>query len=161
LPGIEIDVAAPEELLDSSVTLITIGNQQAFAYSLERTAGEKMRAFLSTLPTYRLKLKKPGNAVLAKDLYDLARILHFRPLENRQFWDIVGQEFRIACQSRFIDCAGLETFTEQEEVTRSSYTKDATIPTSEISVDEAFTAIRKIIEYMSVKKIIPFEFPIP
>ena len=50
LPAIEIDVAAPEELLDTSISTLTIGKSEALAYSLERIAGEKMRAFLSSLP---------------------------------------------------------------------------------------------------------------
>jgi hypothetical protein len=68
LPALEIDVAAPEELLDSSVSTIEVGRHRVVEYTLERIAGEKLRAFLSSLPAYRAKVRKPGEAVRAKDL---------------------------------------------------------------------------------------------
>jgi hypothetical protein len=85
LPGIEIDVASPEKLLPTSIRPVTIGENQAAAYSLERIAGEKLRAFLSSLPVYKAKVKKPGESVRAKDLYDLARILQVCPIELSDF----------------------------------------------------------------------------
>src|SRR5438552_753157 len=57
LPALEIDVAAPEELSDSSVSAINVGGHRVYAYTLERIAGEKLRAFLSSLPAYRAKMK--------------------------------------------------------------------------------------------------------
>ena len=56
LPTLEIDVAAPEEMLDTSIATIDVGGHLAHAYTLERIAGEKLRAFLSTLPAYRAKV---------------------------------------------------------------------------------------------------------
>jgi len=56
LPTLEIDVAAPEEMLDTSIATIDVGGHLAHAYTLERIAGEKPRAFLSTLPAYRAKV---------------------------------------------------------------------------------------------------------
>ena len=160
LPGIEIDVAAPEELLATSISPVMIGKNQAFAYTLERIAGEKMRAFLSSLPACRAKSKKPGESVRAKDLYDLVRIHRACPIGESGFWDIVGQEFRIACRSRYIDCLGLETFTEQWEVTAETYFKDRTIP-SDISIAEARSTLEKIVGYMKAKGTIPFEHQLP
>jgi Nucleotidyl transferase AbiEii toxin, Type IV TA system len=160
LPRIDIDVAAPEELLATSISPVIIGNDQAFAYTLERIAGEKMRAFLSSLPAHRAKSTKPGELVRAKDLYDLARIHRIRPIEESGFWDTVGQEFRIACRSRYIDCLGLETFTEQWQVTAETYTKDPTIP-SDINIAEARSILEIIVGYMKVKGIIPFEHQLP
>jgi Nucleotidyl transferase AbiEii toxin, Type IV TA system len=113
LPALDIDVAAPEELLDTSVSPIEIGSHCIVAYTLERIAGEKLRAFLSSLPAYRKKLKKPGDAVRAKDLHDLARIRRARDLVDGTFWRLAGKEFRLACKARYVDCAGLETFQEQ------------------------------------------------
>jgi hypothetical protein len=121
LPAVEIDVAAPEQLLDSSLTTIHVGGHPVQAYTLERIAGEKLRAFLSSLPAYRAKVKKPGEAVRAKDLYDISRIRRYRAIEEVTFWQRVGQEFQMACQSRFIDCVGLATFREQWDVTRKTY----------------------------------------
>jgi hypothetical protein len=100
LPSLEIDVAAPEQMLDSSVSPLEVGGHFVFAYTLERIAGEKLRAFLSSLPAYRSKVKKPGEAVRAKDLYDLSRIRRVHGLEQVDFWKLAGEEFRIACRSR-------------------------------------------------------------
>jgi hypothetical protein len=158
LPGIDIDVAAPEELLPTSISMI--GKNQALAYTLERIAGEKLRAFLSSLPAYRAKLRKPGESVRAKDLYDLARILRTCPIGKSDFWETVGQEFRIACRSRCIDCLGLDTFVEQWQVTAQTYSKDPTIP-ADIGIAEARKALEEIVGFMTVKGVIPFEHPLP
>jgi hypothetical protein len=160
LPGIEIDVASPEELLSTSIKPVTIGEYQALAYSLERIAGEKMRAFLSSLPKYKAKVKKPGESVRAKDLYDLARILRAWPIERSDFWDTVGQEFRIACESRYIDCHGLDSFMEEWDVTAQIYSKDPTIP-DDISIDEARSALERIVAFMTAKGTVPFVHHLP
>ncbi len=160
LPGIVIDVAAPEELLESSISTVVIGGHEAYAYTLERIAGEKLRAFLSSLPAYRAKSRKPGESVRAKDLYDIARIRRVFPPDREEFWRTVGQEFRIACRSRYIDCRGLDTFTEQWEVTAETYTKDSTIP-GEIGIDEARSTLESIVHSLSASGVIPFEFPMP
>lgn len=160
LPGIEVDVAAPEELLESSISPVTIGRNQAYAYTLERIAGEKLRAFLSSLPSYRAKSKKPGESVRAKDLYDVVRIHRVSPIEQTGFWDTVGQEFRIACKSRYIDCSGLETFTEQWKVTSETFSKDPTIP-GDIHIDEARSTLEVIVKFMIARGIIPFDYPMP
>jgi len=127
LPALEIDVAAPEDLKSTSVTTIEVGGHYVHAYTLERIAGEKLRAFLSSLPAYRAKVKKPGEAVRAKDLYDLSRIRRLYGLEKVEFWRMAGEEFYAACRSRYIDCQGLTTFQEQWTVTQKTYA-EATIP---------------------------------
>lgn len=63
LPAPTIDIAAPERLLDRSVEPLVIEGATVMAYSLQRLAGEKLRAFLSSLPTYRQKARKPGDRV--------------------------------------------------------------------------------------------------
>lgn len=83
-------------------------------------------------------MKKPGvdeRVVRAKDLYDISRICHVRGLEQVDFWQLAGEEFRVACRSRYIDCHGLTTFQEQWDVTRKTYSA-ATIP-KDIPFDEA------------------------
>jgi nucleotidyltransferase AbiEii toxin of type IV toxin-antitoxin system len=160
LPGIQVDVAAPEKLLEASISKLKVGNSWAFAYSLNRIAGEKMRAFLSSLPAYRIKIKKPGDSVRAKDLYDLARIQRARPILQSEFWNMVGQEFRIACLSRFIDCDGIETFTQQWDITSQTYTEDPTIP-DDIAISEAREALERVVKFMIDDGIIPFEHPLP
>ena len=160
LPGIQIDVAAPEELLSSSFSELKVGESSALAYSLERIAGEKMRAFLSSLPAYRNKIKRPGGSVRAKDLYDLARIQRAHGIHESEFWKAVGQEFRVACRSRLIDCSGMETFTENWALTEQTYTKDPTIP-KDIDISEARSTLETVVALMAGNGIIPFAHPLP
>jgi Nucleotidyl transferase AbiEii toxin, Type IV TA system len=160
LPGIEVDVAAPEELLETSVSAVTIGRNQAHGYTLERIAGEKLRAFLSSLPTYRLKFRKPGETVRAKDLYDLARICRAYSMTNIEFWETAGREFKIACQSRYIDCLGLDTFIERWDITAETYAKDLTIP-EDIDIMEARSSLERVVGFLHARGIIPFEHPVP
>jgi hypothetical protein len=160
MPGIRIDVAAPEELLGTSVSELVVGSSVARAYTVQRIAGEKLRAFLSSLPAYREKMKRPGDAIRAKDLYDLARIQMAHGFNDSDFWKAVGQEFRVACRSRLIDCSGLETFTENWDLTAQSYTKDPTIP-DDISLSEARSTLDNIVQFMLDDGIIPFEHPLP
>jgi hypothetical protein len=159
LPALEIDVAAPEELLDSSVSILSVGGHRVVAYTLERIAGEKLRAFLSTLPAYRAKAKKPGEAVRARDLYDVTRIRRVHAIEQVAFWGLVGQEFRLACRSRYIDCQGLATFQEQWAVTRKTY-EEATIP-KDILFEEAEATLVAVVCFLEAQGIVPFTFPLP
>jgi hypothetical protein len=159
LPALEIDVAAPEQLLDTSVAIIEVGGHRVYAYTLERIAGEKLRAFLSSLPAYRAKVKKPGEAVRARDLYDVSRIRGVHGLEQIEFWRLAGQEFRVACRSRYIDCQGLTTFQEQWAVTRKTY-EEATIP-KDISFEEAEATLVAIVSSLKAQGILPFTFPLP
>ena len=159
LPVLRVDVAAPEQLLDTSVGPLKLGEHQANAYTLERIAGEKLRAFLSSLPAYRAKVKKPGDAVRVKDLYDLSRILRFKSLSQLTFWEHVGEEFVRACRSRYIDCQGLVTFREQWEVTRATY--ERSILLKDIPFDEAEGSLESIVHFLEQSRIIPFQFPLP
>lgn len=159
LPAIEIDIAAPEELLEHSVSTIEVGGHWVHAYTLERIAGEKLRAFLSSLPAYRAKIQKPGEAVRAKDLYDISRIRCLHGLKKVEFWQLVGAEFRVACRSRYIDCQGLATFQEQWDVTRKTY-EGATIP-NDISFAEAEATLVAIVNFLESHRIVPFTFPLP
>ncbi|GMQ92086.1 MAG: hypothetical protein BMS9Abin11_1404 [Gammaproteobacteria bacterium] len=160
LPSLKIDLAAPEELGDESISSLNIGGYKVKAYTIERIAGEKLRAFLSSLPSYRKKLKKPGEAVRAKDIYDIARIVSQYPISDNQFWKKTGNEFRRACKSRFIDCSGIETFEEDLHVTKETYEKDAALP-KDISFERAWGSLTKIISLFEEKEAIPFENPLP
>jgi hypothetical protein len=66
LPSLTIDVSAPETLSEYAIASLPIADHHVHACTLERIAGEKLRAFLSTLPAYRTKVKKPGEAVRVK-----------------------------------------------------------------------------------------------
>jgi hypothetical protein len=161
LPGIEIDVAAPEALDEGSTAPLVIGDHEVIAYSVPRLAGEKLRAFLSSLPEYRMKLQKPNDAVRVKDIYDVGRIAREYPTEEEEaFWRQAGAEFRVACKSRYIDCDGISTFEQQLHVTRQLYETSPTLP-KDISFDEAWGAVRLVVERFDAWDITPFTFPLP
>jgi len=160
LPALTIDVAAPEVLSENSVTDMKIGGHLVRAYTLERIAGEKLRAFLSALPAYRTKVKKPGEAVRVKDLYDIAQIHRVKPISDEIFWGVAGYEFNMACASRYIDCEGLATFKENWGNTKELYKTDSTIP-SDVEFDEVDKVITSICAFLERKQITPFFYPIP
>jgi hypothetical protein len=160
LPALTIDVAAPEELLDTSVAPLLVGENEVKAYTLERLTGEKLRAFLSSLPAYREKLNRPGDAIRVKDIYDLAVVGKKHPLEQTEFWQQVGEEFKVACRSRFIDCQGIETFEAVLERTRTLYDLDPTLP-KDVPFDEAWIFLREVVNFLQTKQVLPFNFPIP
>ena len=160
LPALSIDVAAPETLTENSVSDIELGGHVVSAYTLERIAGEKMRAFLSTLPAYRAKVKKPGEAVRVKDLYDLAQILKVKPIDDEYFWGLAGNEFKLACSSRFIDCEGVVTFKENWKETQKAYADEPMLP-KDIQFDEIEKGIASIIQFLSRNNITPFDYPLP
>jgi len=160
LPALTIDVAAPETLSDKSIDEIPWNGGNIRAYTLERIAGEKSRAFLSTLPTYRNKVKKPGEAIRAKDLYDLTRILEEVPITEKNFWQTAGDEFRLACESRFVDCSGLESFQEDWKSTKEAFNSDKIIPT-DVGFDAIEETLTSIVSFWTGIGIIPFKFHLP
>jgi len=160
-PNAEIDIASPETLGPDAVSDLDLPNGlTVHAYTLERIAGEKMRAFLSSLPAYLVKVGRRNDAVRVKDLYDLARIRRACEVKNNTFWQTAGHEFRLACESRFIDCVGIETFSKNLDTTRQLYDSDPTLP-KDISFDEAWTTIQEIVILFEQLGIIPFTFALP
>lgn len=160
LPFLSIDIAAPETLSDRSIGEMPWNGSSIRAYTLERIAGEKARAFLSTLPTYRAKMQKPGEAVRTKDLYDLHRIMEAKPITDSEFWQTAGSEFRLACESRLIDCYGIESFQEDWGTTKEAFEGDKIIPPgSDFSKCEQ--TLITFVELWIKLGVIPFEFPLP
>jgi hypothetical protein len=74
------------------------------------------------------------------------------------FWDIAGREFKLACESRFVDCKGIDCFVEDWSIIEGLYLNTPTIP-KDISIDEIKRAILTISNYWTKKGIIPFTFP--
>jgi len=159
LPTLTMDVAAPETLSENSVSAMEFDGVKIRVYSLERIAGEKARAFLSSLPTYRAKVRKPGEAVRVKDLYDLTRILQSRPLSTEPFWTAAGKEFRLACEARFVDCTGPDSLLEGWAETKELYLKNPTIP-KDLTFDEVERSVVSIFSYWREIGVIPFSFPL-
>ena len=156
---LDIDLAAPEELLDTSTTTIDVRGQAVVVYNLERIAGEKLRAFLSSLPTYRAKMRKLDEAVRARDLYDLTHIYRVHGLDDVPFWLRAGEEFRVACCSRYVDCRGWMSFQEQWAITRQAY-ESANLP-EDIALAEAEATLRAIVGFLDAEGVVPFEYPWP
>jgi hypothetical protein len=127
LPTLEMDLAAPEELGPETVCELKLDCTTIQAYTLHRIAGEKLRAFLESLPAYRDKMGDKHRNVRVKDLYDLAEILEAKPIQDIGFWLSAAHEFKLACASRFVDCSGPETFHENWELTQAAYKSDATL----------------------------------
>ena len=140
---------------------LELAGRTVLAYSLARIAGEKLRAFLTSLPTYRSKLNRPGEAVRAKDLFDLTMIFRNRPLPGEAaFWESAGREFHIACESRYVDCIGLGSFREQWDVTRKTYESSGAVG-RDIPFEEVEATLRHIVTFLEEHGVVPFEFPLP
>ncbi len=163
LPHLQLDIAAPEELGIRSTATLTVEGHDVQAYTESRIAGEKLRAFLTTLPAYRVKLGGRPRTIRVKDLFDLVRIERAHLLVDTaadEFWRDAADDFRRACASRFVDCAGLATFAEGFETTRATYHADATIDTHVISFDRAWATLRGIVVRFESLSVIPFTFPL-
>lgn len=158
-PNAEIEIAAPELLGTNAVTSIELAGFTMRAYTLQRIAGEKLRAFLTSLPAYSKKMKRGTRAPRVKDLHDLARILEARPIENENFWREASAEFILACKSRYVDCPGVETFHEAWEVTRQAYETDANLPS--IPFDKAEVALKTAVTFFEKVEIFPLVFEVP
>lgn len=159
IPNISFDVAAPETLGDVAISPLTVGDREVFAYTLERIAGEKMRAFLSSLGAYRRKVKRPGRAIRVKDIYDIYKILDACPLDGTSFWANAGEEFRLACESRFIDCQGIEAFAEDIDISHATFISDENIP-NDVDFNDAWGAVEAIVEFWIKLDVLPFIFPL-
>jgi len=161
LPSVEFQVAAYERVGEGAVSDLQLRNGLIVrAQTLERIAGEKMRAFLTSLPAYFAKVGCHQVGVRVKDLYDLARIRRRFEIADNAFWRTVGREFRLACESRFVDCAGIETFAENLDMTRQIYELDRNLP-KDIPFKEAWDAVQAAVTRFTEFGILPFTFEIP
>ena len=157
LPTVDLEIAAPEKLGGDAICELPMDGLTIQAYSLHRIAGEKMRAFLTSLPAYRTKINSPHRDVRAKDLHDLARILETKPIQDQEFWESVAHEFQLACESRYVDCKSPETFKQDWPRTKAAYESEAqlvAIPWQE--ADEALGAILALFQSLEV---FPLSFP--
>jgi hypothetical protein len=158
LPVIQMDMAAPETLGPDAVETLTVQGIPAKVYALHRIAGEKLRAYLTSLPPYRRKMQGGAREFRVKDLHDIARILRARPASNEEFWTKAGGEFQLACQSRLVDCQGLESFMENWSLARERYEADGSL--RNVTFDEAERALKIVTGLIEGQRIFPLEFPI-
>jgi predicted nucleotidyltransferase component of viral defense system len=159
LPNLYMDVAAPEVLSKDSLKKMPLGRSEIHVYSLERITGEKARAYLTTLPTYRKKIGGFEKSARVRDLYDLTKILQNKGISNTTFWEIAGREFELACESRFVDCMEPDCFFEEWSIIEGLYLNAPTIP-KDISIGEIKKTILAISNFWAKKGIIPFSFPL-
>ena len=157
LPMLEIDVAAPETLGPNAVETLEVQRIPARVYALHRIAGEKLRAYLTSLPAYRRKMQGGDREFRVKDLHDIARILRARPVLDAKFWNDAGHEFQLACQSRLVDCRGLESFMENWPQAHERYETDASL--RNVPFDEAEHALKTVVGFIEKQGIFPLEFP--
>lgn len=68
--------------------------------------------------------------------------------------------FVAACHDRLVDCAGWETFAENEEVTARDYRNDANLR-GEASFEDAWKALRLIVADLDRRGIFPIRNPLP
>ena len=78
-------------------------------------------------------------------------------IKENAFWQNAGEEFRLACKSRYVDCKGIESFKENWEVTKDTFEKETIIP-SDISIDDVKNNLLSIINYWKKIDIVPFSF---
>lgn len=158
LPALKLDIAAPEDLGPDAVCELPMGEITVNAYALHRIAGEKLRAYLSSLPAYRRKISSRQRPVRAKDLHDLARILEARPIANEEFWLKAAHEFKLACESRLVDCEGPATFHANWDATRAAYESDPAL--TSIPWADAEQALSTILDFFSRHPVFPLRFPL-
>jgi len=150
-------VAAPETLGPDAVETLNVQGISARVYALHRIAGEKLRAYLTSLPSYRRKMQGGDREFRVKDLHDIARILRARPASDAEFWTKAGYEFQLACQSRLVDCRGLVSFMESWPLARERYETDRSL--DKVSFDEAEQALKIVVGLIEGQGIFPMEFP--
>lgn len=158
LPRLEIEVAAPETLGPDAVQTMPVHGHPARVYTLHRIAGEKLRAYLTSLPAYRRKMRGGERDFRVKDLHDIARILQARPAIDQQFWNAAGLEFQLACESRLVDCAGPESFLESWPLARERYAADQSLKA--VPFAEAEAAIKTTAGLLESQGIFPLIYPL-
>ena len=81
-------------------------------------------------------------------------------MTDGDFWQTAGAEFRLACQSRCIDCGGYIAFRQRWDKTRQFYEADRTLP-NDVSFEQVEETLDLITEFLIGKKVIPLYFELP
>ena len=158
LPPVELEIAAPEKLGPDSTEIRDFLGTPACVYTLHRIAGEKLRAYLTSLPAYRDKMGAPRD-MRVKDLYDLTRILQHQPITQTEFWKKALAEFLLACESRYVDCEGPTTFRQEWALAKQLYEQDLHL--QKIPFNEVETALNTLLNFLEQQGIFPLQFPLP
>jgi hypothetical protein len=156
LPLLVLDVASPEPLSGHAMAEITVSGKTVLAYTLSRIAGEKLRAYLSSLPTYCNKVKKTDRTIRHKDLYDLAKIVRAEPPTILGFWPLAAEDFRLACEARLVDCVGLTSFREAWDKAKAYYEADTSL--EDVSFQEAEESLERVVTVFEELAVFPLTF---
>jgi hypothetical protein len=156
LPALTLDLVAPESHAAASIIELRVGHLFIRAHRLERVAGEKLRAFLSTTTTATAKLGAAPRPLRVKDLVDLHTIAAHVPVADGAFWDTVAQEFSAACRSRRVDCLGWSTFAVAEDLARRLHESDPALRQL-ASFDDVWASIREIVRRIEAAGALPVE----
>lgn len=156
LPMLEIDVAAPETLGPDAVQLLKVRGIAARVSALHRIAGEKLRAYLTSLPAYRRRMQGGDREFRVKDLHDIARILRACQASEGNFWIAAGHEFKLACESRLVACRGLASFMENWAQARQRYEADRSL--AGVPFDEAEASLNTVVGLLEQQGLFPLEF---
>lgn len=159
LPSVELEVSAAELYAADAVEMRDFLGVPARVYALHRIAGEKLRAYLTSLPAYRAKIQGGTREFRVKDLHDIARILRHSPLSDAGFWTKAMREFRLACESRYVDCAGPETFKQEWAQARQRYRQDTLL--SAVSFADVELAMDAVLGAFLEMGAFPLEFQLP
>lgn len=159
LPTVELEVAAAESYGPDAVEIRDFLGVPTRVYALHRIAGEKLRAYLTSLPEYRAKMRGGDRKSRVRDLHDLACIVRHRPLKEADFWEKAMQEFRLACESRYVDCAGPETFKQDWAQARLRYEQDQHLRM--VPFSEAEAALEAVCAAFFRMGVFPLVFPPP
>jgi hypothetical protein len=163
-PVLDVEINAPERYDQNSIQRLIVEGIEVNAYTLARCVGEKFRAYLSMTRPYREKIgEKKIPPLRVKDLYDISLSKRVHGLsENTSFWNTVGAQFRLACESRYVDCAGIKTFEETWGSAQESYQKETTLQIEElIGWEEVRISVEEIIGFFESQGLFPIEVPLP
>jgi len=83
--------------------------------------------------------------------------LRQRSASDAEFWAQAGREFKLACESRLVDCQGLESFMEDWPLARQRYEADASLRT--VPFSEAEQALKVVVGLIEKQGIFPLAFP--
>lgn len=147
---LELSPSEPSSQLPQTFAL---GSASILVQPLERVCGEKLRAFLSSLPSHRRRMGERPHAARVRDLYDLAQVARLRPTVQSPFWEAVSQEFVLACRSRKVECAGMESFAEGWENTRRAYEREPAY--RDIGFDEVHQVLLSLVSVFAAIGVLP------
>lgn len=133
-------------------------------YSVEEQIGEKLRAFLQRLPQYQHKTgvshPRPFRVRDVRDIHHLVNVALGSDLGLD--WDILGKSFNEKCRAKCVDCHGLPSFVQGEEIleqVESLYAAEFSAP--EVPFRVAWTSLERVVDEIGRATGFPGDLPLP